>query len=81
MNGTISGRQRISGNIHSSGDINAAIAPLNNITGEENGSADVNGTVRQATTLYIKEIEFKNHYEFPNVGEENISIHSPILTK
>lgn len=38
------------------------------------GSIDINshigGNVSKASNIYIKELEFNNHFEFPDIGED-----------
>lgn len=41
------------------------------IKGKVGKSNTVSGNVNQATNVYVKELEFKNHYEFPAIGEPN----------
>lgn len=32
---------------------------------------NIDGNINKATNVYVKELEFKNHYEFPAIGEPN----------
>lgn len=36
------------------------------------GGNSIIGNVDKAENIYVKEIEFKNRYEFPSIGKENI---------
>ena len=44
----------------------------NSISGSVNSSQDINGNVSKAENIYVKEIEFNNRREFPNLGKENM---------
>ena len=44
----------------------------NSVFGSVNGSQDVGGNVDKAENIYVKEIEFNNRREFPNIGKENM---------
>lgn len=35
-------------------------------------SQNISGNVDKAENIYVKEIEFKNRYEFPSIGKENM---------
>ena len=36
------------------------------------GGNSIVGNVDKAENIYVKEIEFKNRYEFPSIGKENM---------
>lgn len=42
------------------------------ITGNINGSGSVSGQIGKAQNVYVKELEFANRFEFPNIGKENM---------
>lgn len=44
----------------------------NSVSGSVNSSQDINGNVSKAENIYVKEIEFNNRREFPNLGKENM---------
>ena len=52
----------ISGSIHGINRINANVNKINNI----------DGNINIPSKVYVKELEFKNHYEFPSIGDVNI---------
>ena len=42
------------------------------VSGGINNSQDISGNVDKAENIYVKEIEFNNRREFPNIGKENM---------
>lgn len=42
------------------------------ITGNINGSGSVSGQIGKAQSVYVRELEFKNRFEFPSIGKENM---------
>ena len=44
----------------------------NSVFGSVNSSQDISGNVDKAENIYVKEIEFNNRREFPNLGKENM---------
>ena len=42
------------------------------ISGNISGSSFVGGKTGKANSVFVKEVEFKNRYEFPNIGEKNL---------
>lgn len=36
------------------------------------GGSRISGGVKQAENIYVKEIEFNNRREFPNIGKQNM---------
>ena len=42
------------------------------ITGNINGSGTIGGQIGKAQNVYVKELEFANRFEFPNIGKENM---------
>ena len=39
------------------------------ITGNINGSGSVSGQIGKAQSVYVRELEFKNRFEFPSIGK------------
>lgn len=44
----------------------------NKISGAIGSSNSVQGNVNKANNIYVKQVEFNNRFEFPNVGTENM---------
>lgn len=42
------------------------------ITGNINGSGTVSGQIGKAQSVYVRELEFKNRFEFPNIGKADM---------
>lgn len=42
------------------------------ISGAIGSSNSVQGNVNKANNIYVKQVEFNNRFEFPNVGTENM---------
>lgn len=42
------------------------------ITGNINGSGSVSGQIGKAQSVYVRELEFANRFEFPSIGKENM---------
>lgn len=42
------------------------------VSGGVGGSGDVIGNIEKAENIYVKEVNFKNRYEFPSIGKENM---------
>ena len=42
------------------------------ITGNINGLGNVSGQIGKAQSVYVRELDFKNRMEFPNIGKENM---------
>ena len=42
------------------------------ISGNINGLGNVSGQIGKAQSVYVRELEFKNRFEFPNIGKENM---------
>lgn len=43
---------------------------LGGIDGGIRGSVPVEGKIEHPKTVYVRELRFANHYEFPSIGEE-----------
>ena len=39
------------------------------ITGNINGSVTIGGQIGKAQSVYVRELEFKNRFEFPSIGK------------
>ena len=39
------------------------------ISGNINGSGNVSGQIGKAQSVYVRELEFKNRFEFPSIGK------------
>lgn len=50
--------------------LSGSISLIGGIDGGIRGSVPVNGKVERPETVYVRELRFADHYEFPNVGEE-----------
>ena len=42
------------------------------ITGNINGSGTIGGQIGKAQNVYVKELEFANRFEFPNIGKADM---------
>ena len=42
------------------------------VSGSISDSQNISGNVDKAENIYVKEIEFNNRREFPNIGKENM---------
>lgn len=42
------------------------------ITGNINGAGSVSGQIGKAQSVYVRELEFKNRFEFPNIGKADM---------
>ena len=42
------------------------------ITGNINGSGTVSGQIGKAQSVYVRELEFKNRFEFPSIGRSDM---------
>ena len=42
------------------------------VSGGISDSQNISGNVSKAENIYVKEIEFNNRREFPNIGKENM---------
>ena len=42
------------------------------ITGNINGAGSVSGQIGKAQSVYVRELEFKNRFEFPNIGKTDM---------
>ena len=42
------------------------------ITGNINGSGSVSGQIGKAQSVYVRELEFKNRFEFPSIGRSDM---------
>lgn len=42
------------------------------ITGSINGLGNVSGQIGKAQSVYVRELEFANRFEFPNIGKTNM---------
>ena len=42
------------------------------ISGNINGSGNVSGQIGKAQSVYVRELEFKNRFEFPNIGKADM---------
>ena len=42
------------------------------ITGSINGLGNVSGQIGKAQSVYVRELEFKNRFEFPNIGKADM---------
>lgn len=42
------------------------------ISGNINGLGSVRGQIGKAQSMYVKELEFANRFEFPSIGKENM---------
>lgn len=51
------------------GRISGRIRAAGNISGNIRETAGINGQIARPKTVYVKELHFANHYEFPAVGE------------
>lgn len=50
--------------------LSGSIRLIGGIDGGIRGSVPVNGKVERPETVYVRELRFANHYEFPSIGEE-----------
>ena len=42
------------------------------ITGNINGSGTIGGQIGKAQSVYVRELEFKNRFEFPSIGKADM---------
>lgn len=49
--------------------LGGSISLIGGIDGGIRGSVPVNGKIERPETVYVRELRFSNHYEFPNVGD------------
>ena len=42
------------------------------ISGNVSGSGSVSGQIGKAQNVYVKELEFKNRFEFPSIGRSDM---------
>lgn len=49
--------------------IGGSISLIGGIDGGIRGSVPVDGKIENPKTVYVRELRFSNHYEFPNVGD------------
>lgn len=42
------------------------------ITGNINGLGSVSGQIGKAQSVYVRELEFKNRFEFPSIGKADM---------
>ena len=42
------------------------------ISGNINGSGNVSGQIGKAQSVYVRELVFKNRFEFPNIGKADM---------
>lgn len=42
------------------------------ISGAVSGSGTIGGQIGKAQNVYVRELDFKNRMEFPNIGKENM---------
>ena len=42
------------------------------ITGNINGSGTIGGQIGKAQSVYVRELEFANRFEFPNIGKTDM---------
>lgn len=42
------------------------------ITGNINGAGSVSGQIGKAQSVYVRELEFKNRFEFPSIGKSDM---------
>lgn len=42
------------------------------ITGNINGAGSVSGQIGKAQGVYVRELEFKNRFEFPSIGKSDM---------
>ena len=42
------------------------------ITGNINGSGSVSGKIGKAQSVYVRELEFANRFEFPSIGKADM---------
>lgn len=50
--------------------MNGRITTKGKVSGAIGGSGKASGAINAANRVYVRELRFANHYEFPNVGEE-----------
>lgn len=42
------------------------------ISGNVGGLGSISGQIGKAQSVYVRELEFANRFEFPNIGKENM---------
>lgn len=50
--------------------LSGSIRLIGGIDGGIRGSVPIGGKIENPKTVYVKELRFANHYEFPSIGEE-----------
>ena len=49
--------------------MNGRITTKGKVSGAIGGSGKASGAINAANRVYVRELRFANHYEFPNVGD------------
>lgn len=50
--------------------MNGRIITKGKVSGAIDGSGKASGAINAADRVYVRELRFANHYEFPSIGEE-----------
>lgn len=50
--------------------ISGKVTARGTIAGRVRSEAGISGKVERPETVYVRELRFANHYEFPSIGEE-----------